>query len=61
MPRWVCRRFWSGRLRRWLNFFGLETGWVLLFDESSGAPYAAATQNLPPGLCHEPERIHARL
>ena len=39
------------------ELLGLETGWVLLFDEASGEPYAAATQNLPPGLCHEPERM----
>lgn len=33
----------------------LSTGWVLLFDETSGEPYLAAAQNLPPGLVDEPK------
>jgi len=36
---------------------GLSTGWVLLFDETSGEPFLAAAQNLPPGLSEEPERM----
>lgn len=51
----------SSLLRRTLEkvaeLLGLDTGWVLLLDESTGTPYAAATQNLPPGLCDEPERM----
>lgn len=44
-------------LEKVAEFLGLATGWVLLFDASTGEPYAAASQNLPPGLCHEPERM----
>lgn len=44
-------------LEKVAELLGLDTGWVLLFDESTGTPYAAATQNLPPGLCQEPERM----
>lgn len=36
------------------ELLGLSTGWVLLFDETSGEPYLAAEQNLPPGLREEP-------
>ena len=39
------------------ELLGLETGWVLLFDEESGEPYLAAAQNLPPGLAAEPRRM----
>ena len=39
------------------ELLGLDTGWILLLDEATGQPYAAAKQNLPPGLCQEPERM----
>jgi two-component system NarL family sensor kinase len=42
-------------LEKVTELLGLSTGWVLLFDETSGAPYLAATQNLPPGLAEEPK------
>jgi two-component system NarL family sensor kinase len=32
----------------------LETGWVWLLQEETGASYLAAAQNLPPGLVHNP-------
>ncbi len=41
-------------LEKVAELLGLSTGWVLLFDESSGEPYLAAAQNLPPGLREEP-------
>lgn len=36
----------------------LQTGWVLLLDPETDAPYLAAAQNLPPGLAAEPERMN---
>lgn len=39
------------------ELFGLETGWVFLLDEESGAPYLAASQNLPPALADAPKRM----
>jgi len=33
----------------------LETGWVWLLDESTGASHLAAARNLPPGLVEHPE------
>jgi two-component system, NarL family, sensor kinase len=44
-------------LSRVADFLDLGTGWVLLLDGVSGAPYLAAAQNLPPGLAEEPERM----
>lgn len=44
-------------LERVARFLGLETGWVLLFDEATGEPRMAASQNLPPGFLGEPERM----
>lgn len=41
-------------LEKVTELLGLSTGWVLLFDESTGEPYLAAAQNLPPGLREEP-------
>lgn len=41
-------------LEKVTELLGLSTGWVLLFDETSGEPYLAAEQNLPPGLREEP-------
>ncbi|HWM89584.1 MAG TPA: sensor histidine kinase [Thermoanaerobaculia bacterium] len=43
----------SRALEKVAELLGLGTGWVLLFDESSGEPYLAADQNLPPGLQQE--------
>lgn len=42
-------------LEKVTELLGLSTGWVLLFDETSGEPYLAAEQNLPPGLREEPK------
>lgn len=51
----------AGSLERALSLVAetldLETGWVLLLDEESGEPFLAASQNLPPGLAREPERM----
>ena len=44
-------------LEKVAELLGLSTGWVLLFDETSGEPCLAAAQNLPPGLREEPERM----
>jgi two-component system NarL family sensor kinase len=41
-------------LEKVAELLGLRTGWVLLLDEASGAPYLAAAQELPPGLRDEP-------
>ncbi|HEV2853918.1 MAG TPA: GAF domain-containing sensor histidine kinase [Thermoanaerobaculia bacterium] len=41
-------------LEKVAELLGLSTGWVLLFDETSGEPYVAAAQNLPPGLRQDP-------
>ncbi len=41
-------------LEKVAELLGLRTGWVLLFDETSGEPYLAAAQDLPPGLGQEP-------
>jgi two-component system NarL family sensor kinase len=38
----------------------LQTGWVWLLDEVSGASYLAAAQNLPPGLAEHPRRMEGR-
>jgi two-component system NarL family sensor kinase len=42
-------------LEKVAELLGLGTGWVLLFDETSGEPYLAAAQNLPPGLREDPK------
>jgi two-component system NarL family sensor kinase len=42
-------------LEKVAELLGLRTGWVLLLDEASGAPYLAAAQELPPGLRDEPK------
>ncbi|HSK75419.1 MAG TPA: histidine kinase, partial [Thermoanaerobaculia bacterium] len=42
-------------LEKVTELLGMSTGWVLLFDETSGEPYLAAAQNLPPGLVEEPK------
>jgi two-component system, NarL family, sensor kinase len=42
-------------LEKVAELLGLGTGWVLLFDETSGEPYLAAAQNLPPGLREDPQ------
>jgi two-component system NarL family sensor kinase len=44
-------------LEKVAELLGLSTGWVLLFDETSGEPFLAAAQSLPPGLREEPERM----
>jgi two-component system NarL family sensor kinase len=37
------------------ELLNLRTGWIFLLDEESGAPYLAASQNLPPALQAEPD------
>lgn len=44
-------------LEKVAELLGLDTGWVLLFDEATGEPYLAAALNLPHGLRREPERM----
>ena len=44
-------------LARVAELFGLQTGWIWLLDEESGAPYLAASQNLPPALASNPRRM----
>lgn len=44
-------------LEKVVELLGLHTGWVLLFDEDTGEPQLAASQNLPPGFQQEPERL----
>ena len=34
--------------------FDLQTGWIWLLDEESGASYLAAARNLPPALAENP-------
>jgi two-component system NarL family sensor kinase len=41
-------------LEKVAELLGLSTGWVLLFEEASGAPFLAAAQNLPPGFQQDP-------
>jgi len=41
-------------LEKVAELLGLSTGWVLLFEEGSGAPFLAAAQNLPPGFQQDP-------
>lgn len=43
-----------GKVAELLN---LDTGWVWLLDEDSGDSYLAASQNLPPALTEDPERM----
>jgi two-component system, NarL family, sensor kinase len=42
-------------LEQMADLFDLQTGWVWLLDEKTGAPYLAASQNLPPGLTKKQE------
>jgi two-component system NarL family sensor kinase len=44
-------------LSRVADLLDLSTGWVWLLDETSGEPYLAAAQNLPPGLEKRPEAM----
>ncbi len=39
------------------ELLGLDTGWVWLLDETSGAARLAASRNLPPGLVSHPELL----
>jgi two-component system NarL family sensor kinase len=39
------------------ELFDLQTGWIWLLDEENGAPYLAASQNLPPALANNPRRM----
>jgi two-component system, NarL family, sensor kinase len=41
-------------LSRVAELLDLRTGWVWLLDETTGEPYLAATQHLPPGLSECP-------
>lgn len=44
-------------LEKVAELLGLSTGWVLLFEETSGEPYLAAAQNLPPALLQDPKLL----
>jgi two-component system NarL family sensor kinase len=44
-------------LSRVAEFLDLRAGWVWLLDETTGRPYLAAAQDLPPGLAEHPERM----
>ena len=37
----------------------MQTGWLWLLDEETGAPYLAAAQNLPPALVNDPRVMEA--
>jgi two-component system NarL family sensor kinase len=37
------------------ELLALDTGWVWLLDEETGAPHLAATRHLPPGLVRRPQ------
>jgi two-component system NarL family sensor kinase len=39
------------------ELLGLQTGWIFLLDETTGRPWLAASQNLPPGLADDPESM----
>jgi two-component system, NarL family, sensor kinase len=39
------------------ELLGLRTGWVWLLDGPTSSPYLAASQNLPPALAREPQRM----
>lgn len=39
------------------SLLDLQTGWIWLLQEESGASYLAAAQNLPPALAHNPARM----
>jgi two-component system NarL family sensor kinase len=41
-------------LSRVAELLGLRTGWIWLLDETTGEPYLAAAQELPPGLRDNP-------
>jgi two-component system NarL family sensor kinase len=36
------------------EFFDVHTGWIWLLNDTTGEPYVAAVQNLPPALLHNP-------
>lgn len=42
------------------DLLDLQTGWIWLLDEPTGAAYLAAAQNLPPGLAEHPRRMEGR-
>jgi two-component system NarL family sensor kinase len=44
-------------LARTVDLMNLKAGWVWLLNESTGEPYLAAAQNLPPGLAGNPRRM----
>lgn len=44
-------------LDRMLDLFALQTGWIWLLHEETGAPYLAAARQLPPALAENPERM----
>ncbi len=47
-------------LDRVVELLGLETGWIWLLDEETGASYLAAARNLPPALRDHPRRMEGR-
>ncbi len=47
-------------LRKIAELFDVQTSWVWLQREDTGATYLAAALNLPPGLAEHPERMDGR-
>ncbi|MEP7294124.1 MAG: GAF domain-containing sensor histidine kinase [Chloroflexota bacterium] len=47
----------NAALAKIAELFNVQTGWVWLQREETGANYVAAALNLPPGLANNPERM----
>lgn len=47
----------QGVLEQVASLLDLQTGWIWLLDEETGASYLAAAQNLPPVLVEQPQRM----
>ena len=47
----------QGVLEQVASLLDLQTGWIWLLDEETGASYLAAAQNLPPVLGENPRRM----
>ncbi len=47
----------QGVLEQVASLLDLQTGWIWLLDEETGASYLAAAQNLPPALAENPHRM----
>lgn len=47
----------SKTLKKVLDLFGLQTGWIWLFHEETQQPYLAASHKLPPALKNNPTKM----